>query len=128
MSGLQAPPVRNRAVRRGQAAASVEQLKARLSDAFDRFLEGVSDNRQVAFDDGWRLKTDPAEHTRFQRLRARVLLLRRRQLRLHAALDAGGLRRRSVKPQPHHLRRTAAPRGRPDGRHAHAFEACNRQR
>ena len=42
--------------------AAVEQLKARLSDAFDRFLEGVADNRQVAFDDdGWRLKTDPAE-------------------------------------------------------------------
>ena len=37
-------------------------MKARLSDAFDRFLEGVADNRQVAFDDdGWRLKTDPAE-------------------------------------------------------------------
>ena len=37
-------------------------LKARLSDAFDRFLEGVADNRQVTFDDdGWRLKTDPAE-------------------------------------------------------------------
>ena len=34
-----------------------------LSDAFDRFLEGASDNRQVAFDDdGWRLKKDPAEH------------------------------------------------------------------
>ena len=44
-------------------AAAVEQLKARLSDAFDRFLEGVADNRQVAFDDdGWRLKTDSAEH------------------------------------------------------------------
>ena len=43
--------------------AAVERLKARLSDAFDRFLEGVADNRQVAFDDdGWRLKTDPAEH------------------------------------------------------------------
>ena len=33
------------------------------SDAFDRFLEGVPDNRQVVFNDnGWRLKTDPAEH------------------------------------------------------------------
>ena len=41
---------------------AVERLKGRLSDAFDRFLEGVADNRQVAFDDdGWRLKTDPAE-------------------------------------------------------------------
>ena len=44
-------------------AAAVERLKARLSDAFDQFLEGVADNRQVAFDDnGWRLKTDAAEH------------------------------------------------------------------
>ena len=43
-------------------AAAVEHLKARLSDAFDRFLEGVADNRQVTFDDdGWRLKTDPTE-------------------------------------------------------------------
>ena len=43
-------------------AAAVEQLRARLSDAFDRFLKGVADNRQVAFDDdGWRLKTDAAE-------------------------------------------------------------------
>ena len=42
-------------------AAAIEQLRARLSDAFDRFLEGVADNRQVAFDDdGWRLKTDAA--------------------------------------------------------------------
>ena len=42
---------------------TAHQLKARLSDAFDRFLEGVPDNRQVVFDDdGWRLKTDPAEH------------------------------------------------------------------
>ena len=39
------------------------ELKARLSDAFDRFLDGVADNRQVVFDDdGWRLKSDPAEH------------------------------------------------------------------
>ena len=43
--------------------AAVEQLKARLSDAVDRFLAGVADNRQVVFDDdGWRLKTDAAEH------------------------------------------------------------------
>ena len=41
---------------------AVEHLKVRLSDAFDRFLDGVADNRQVVFDDdGWRLKTDPAE-------------------------------------------------------------------
>ena len=41
---------------------AVERLQERLSDAFDRFLEGVADNRQVAFDDdGWRLKTDSAE-------------------------------------------------------------------
>ena len=50
----------NRVPRRSDAA--VERLKVRLSDAFDRFLEGVADNRQVAFDDdGWRLKTDAAE-------------------------------------------------------------------
>ena len=43
--------------------AAVEQLKARLSDAFYRFLAGVADNRQVVFDDdGWRPKTDAAEH------------------------------------------------------------------
>ena len=41
---------------------AVSQLKARLSDAFDRFLDRVPDNHQVAFDDdGWRLKTDHAE-------------------------------------------------------------------
>ena len=41
---------------------AVSQLKARLSDAIDRFLGGVPDNRQVTFDDdGWRLKTDHAE-------------------------------------------------------------------
>ena len=41
---------------------AVSQLKARLSDAIDRFLDGVPDNRQVTFDDdGWRLKTDHAE-------------------------------------------------------------------
>ena len=43
------------------SGAAVEHLKVRLSDTFDRFLDGVADNRQVAFDDGWRLKTDPAE-------------------------------------------------------------------
>ena len=38
-------------------ATATEQLKARLSNAFDRFLDGVADNRQVVFDDdGWRLK------------------------------------------------------------------------
>ena len=35
-----------RRARRGGRA-----LEARLSDAFNRFLEGVPDNRQVAFDD-----------------------------------------------------------------------------
>ena len=45
------------------SCCAMPALKARLSDAFDRFLEGVPDNRQVVFDDdGWRLKTDPAEH------------------------------------------------------------------
>ena len=47
----------------GDPAPAVEHLKTRLSDAFDRFLQGVPDNRQVVFDDdGWQLKTDPAEH------------------------------------------------------------------
>ena len=41
---------------------AVSQLQARLSAAFDRFLDGVPHNHQVAFDDkGWRLKTDHAE-------------------------------------------------------------------
>ena len=31
--------------------SAVDQLKARLSDAVDRFLEGIPDNRQVASDD-----------------------------------------------------------------------------
>ena len=45
--------------------AAVEHLKARLSDAFDRFLEGVADNRQVTFDDdGWRLKGGHGRATR----------------------------------------------------------------
>ena len=46
----------------GDPGVAVERLKERLSDAFDRFLEGVADNQQVTFDDdGWRLKADPAE-------------------------------------------------------------------
>ena len=69
-------------------AAAVEQLRARLSDAFDRFLEGVADNRQVAFDDdGWRLKTaaaeqpDPAQSDRLAEL-PRWLDARSRSIRL----------------------------------------------
>ena len=47
----------------GDPAPAVEHLTTRLSDAFDRFLQGVPDNRQVVFDDdGWQLKTDPAAH------------------------------------------------------------------
>ena len=47
----------------GDPAPAVEHLNTRLSDAFDRFLQGVPDNRQVVFDDdGWQLKTDPAAH------------------------------------------------------------------
>ena len=43
-------------------------MKSRLSDAVDRFLECVPDNRQVAFDDdGWRLKTDQSEHHDLER-------------------------------------------------------------
>ena len=42
--------------------SAAKQLKARLSAAFERFLEDVPRNRQVSFDDdGWRLKTDRAE-------------------------------------------------------------------
>ena len=40
---------------------AAQQLKTRLSAAFDRFLEDAPRNRQVSFDDdGWRLKTDRA--------------------------------------------------------------------
>ena len=47
----------------GDPGLVVEHLKARLSEAFDHFLEGVPDNRQVTFDEkGWRLRKDPAEH------------------------------------------------------------------
>ena len=47
----------------GDPAPAVEHLTTRLSDAFDRFLQGVPDTRQVVFDDdGWQLKTDPAAH------------------------------------------------------------------
>ena len=60
-------PVRNACWARtgfpGDPAPAVEHLNTRLSDAFDRFLQGVPDNRQVVFDDdGWQLKTDPAAH------------------------------------------------------------------
>ncbi len=76
--------------------AAVERLKERLSDAFDCFLEGVADNRQVAVDDdGWRLKTDPAEPpdpAQSDRL-----------AELHRWLDA---------PQPHDPARRPAHRGR----------------
>ena len=42
---------------------AVNYLKARLSEAFDHFPEGVPENRQVTFDDkGWRLRKDPAVH------------------------------------------------------------------
>ena len=44
------------------ATVSIQRSSARVSDAIDRFLDGVPDNRQVTFDDdGWRLKTDHAE-------------------------------------------------------------------
>ena len=60
-------PVRNAVWARtgfpGDPAPAGEHLTPRLSDAFDRFLQGVPDNRQVVFDDdGWQLKTDPAAH------------------------------------------------------------------
>ena len=71
-----------------QPGQATEQLKARLTQAFDRFLEGVSDNRQVAFDEkGWRLKTDQGEQLdpeRSQDLAAmrRWLAARTRSIRL----------------------------------------------
>ena len=67
---------------------ATEQLKARLTQAFDGFLEGVSDNRQVTFDEkGWRLKTDQTEQLepgRSQDLTAmrRWLAARTRSIRL----------------------------------------------
>ena len=67
---------------------ATEQLKARLTQAFDGFLEGVSDNRQVTFDEkGWRLKTDQGEQLeagRAQDLAAmrRWLAARTRSIRL----------------------------------------------
>ena len=81
-------------------AAAVEQLKARLSDAFDRFLAGVADNRQVAFDDdGWRLKTDaveqpdPAQSDRLAELHrwldARSRSIRLADLLIEAETDLG---------------------------------------
>ena len=71
-----------------QPEQATEQLKDRLTAAFDRFLEGVSDNRQVAFDEkGWRLKTDQGEQLdskRAQDLTAmrRWLSARTRSIRL----------------------------------------------
>ena len=67
---------------------AVGQLKDRLTQAFDGFLEGVSDNRQVTFDEeGWRLKSDQAEQLepgRTQDLAAmrRWLAARTRSIRL----------------------------------------------
>ena len=46
----------------GDPDLAADRLKARLADAFNRFLEGIPDNRQITFDeDGWRLGKDPAE-------------------------------------------------------------------
>jgi len=67
---------------------ATEQLKARLTQAFDGFLEGVTNNRQVTFDDaGWRLKADQGEQLepgRAQDLAAmrRWLAARSRSIRL----------------------------------------------
>ena len=67
---------------------ATEQLRARLTQAFDGFLDGVSNNRQVTFDDkGWRLKTDQGEQQepgRAQDLAAmrRWLAARSRSIRL----------------------------------------------
>ena len=64
------------------------QLRTRLTQAFDGFLESVSDNRQVTFDEaGWRLKTDQAEQLEPQRAQdlaamRRWLAARTRSIRL----------------------------------------------
>lgn len=47
----------------GDPGLAVDHLKARLSEAFAHFLDSVSGNLQVTFDDkGWRLKKTSAEH------------------------------------------------------------------
>ena len=67
--------------------SAAQQLRARLSAAFDRFLEDVPRNRQVSFDDdGWRLKTDRAEQLDPEQLANLA--------ELHRWLDA---RRRSIR-------------------------------
>ena len=68
--------------------SAVDQLKARLSDAFDRFLRDVPRNGRVAFDDGgWKLKPDPADRLSPDRTAdlaelRRWLEARRRSIRL----------------------------------------------
>ena len=67
--------------------SAAQLLRARLSAAFDRFLEDVPRNRQVSFDDdGWRLKTDRAEQLDPEQLANLA--------ELHRWLDA---RRRSIR-------------------------------
>ena len=67
--------------------SAAQQLRARLSAAFDRFLEDVPRNQQVSFDDdGWRLKTDRAEQLDPEQLANLA--------ELHRWLDA---RRRSIR-------------------------------
>ena len=67
--------------------SAAQQLRARLSAAFDRFLEDVPRNRLVSFDDdGWRLKTDRAEQLDPEQLANLA--------ELHRWLDA---RRRSIR-------------------------------
>ena len=70
-----------------EPSSAAQQLRARLSAAFDRFLEDVPRNRQVSFDDdGWRLKTDRAEQLDPEQLANLA--------ELHRWLDA---RRRSIR-------------------------------
>ena len=70
-----------------EPSAAAQQLRARLSAAFDRFLKDVPRNRQVSFDDdGWRLKTDRAEQLDPEQLANLA--------ELHRWLDA---RRRSIR-------------------------------
>ena len=63
-----------------EPAPAVDVLKTRLSAAFDQFLAGAADNRQVVFDDrGWRLKRDQAE--RLEPRRAQQLAEMKRWLK-----------------------------------------------
>ena len=104
--------------------SAVDQLKARLSDAIDRFLESIPDNRQVAFDDnGWRLKTDTTEMALLQSLTGLVNCPSEREQRWRCARYRSSVRCwRAKRPSPSRHRRrfttdqqvsVSHPRGQP---------------